>query len=107
MQKRKRLFERIPMTQVPATAEVDTTERRTPAPAVKTNVQKRAARPKRSIKAQEDDHPLGLWMDVDLLCKHRNRPPQIVLHDELSSAASRYFMLADLALRKKSKSKHL
>jgi hypothetical protein len=31
--------------------------------------------------------------------------PQVVLHDEESSANSRYFMLADLALGRKTKSK--
>ena len=104
MQKRKKPFERIPLSEVPVARESDATERRAPAKSAKVNVQKRAARPKRSIKAQEDDHPVGLWMDVDLLRKHRNRPPQIVLHDQ-STASSHYLMLADLALRNKRNSR--
>lgn len=104
MQKRKKPFERIPLSEVPVVRDSDASPRRTPAKSAKANVQKRAARPKRSINAQEDDHPVGLWIDVDLLRKHRNRSPQIVLHDQ-SSASSHYLMLADFALRNKGNSK--
>lgn len=51
MHKRKEPFERIPLSEVPADREPDASEPRTSAD----NVQKRAARPKRSIKAEVDD----------------------------------------------------
>ena len=72
----------------------------------KKNVQKHKARPKRSIEVLGDDHPLGLWIDKELLRKHQNRPPQTIIHDQSSITNSRYLMLADLALgNKKKKSK--
>ena len=105
MQKRKNLFERIPLSEVPMTFEPDATGRRTPAKPAKTNVPKRAARPKRTIKGQQDDHSVGPWIDVEPLRKDRNRAPQIVLREPLSSANSGYFMLADPVLVKKAKLK--
>lgn len=72
----------------------------------KKNVQKRKARPKRSIEIPGDDHPLGLWIDKELLRKHQNRTPQTIIHDQSSLTNNRYLMLADLALgNKKKKSK--
>ena len=74
-----------------------------------TNVEKRKARPARSISNPGDDHDLGLWIDLDLIRRHQNRSPQTIIHDPLSSVNNRYLELADLALRngkpkKKSKS---
>jgi hypothetical protein len=71
------------------------------------NVQKRKARPKRSIDNPGDDHDLGLWIDYDLLRKHRNHSPT-VLHATTAALDNRYLQLADLALgtnkaKKKSK----
>ena len=63
------------------------------------NVQKKRARPKRSIKSPGDDHELGLWIDYDLLRKHQGRMPQIVIHDPVSAINNRYLELADIALR--------
>jgi hypothetical protein len=63
------------------------------------NVQKKRARPKRSIKSPGDDHELGLWIDYDLLRKHQSRMPQIVIHDPVSAINNRYLELADIALR--------
>lgn len=70
------------------------------------NVQKRPARPKRSIRAAGDDHPLGLWIDVEILRRHQNRPPQIALHNPMLNSNNRYLVLADSVLtHKKSKPK--
>lgn len=66
--------------------------------AKKQNVQKRKARPKRSIAKPGDDHELGLWIDKDLLRKHQNRHPQTIIHDPLTSTNNRYLALADIAL---------
>ena len=72
----------------------------------KKNVQKRKARPNRSIEILGDDHPLGLWIDIELLRKHRNRTPQTIIHDQSSVTNNRYLELADLALgNKKRKAK--
>ena len=75
---------------------------------MKNNVQKRKARPKRSILKPGGDHELGLWIDKDLLRKHQNPIPHTVIHNPLPSANNRYLALADLALgnnkpKKKSK----
>lgn len=64
-----------------------------------TNVEKKRARPKRSIKSPGDDHELGLWIDYDLLRKHQSRVPQIVIHDPVSAINNRYLELAEIALR--------
>ena len=66
--------------------------------AKKQNVQKRKARPKRSIAKPGEDHELGLWIDKDLLRKYQNRPPQTIIHDPLTSTNNRYLALADIAL---------
>lgn len=67
--------------------------------AKKKNVQKRKARPKRSIAKPGDDHELGLWIDKDLLRKHQTRSAQTIIHDPLTSTNNRYLALADIALR--------
>lgn len=64
----------------------------------KKNVQKRKARPKRSITKPGNDHELGLWIDRDLLRKHQSRSPQTIIHDPLTSTNNRYLVLADIAL---------
>ena len=66
--------------------------------AKKQNVQKRKARPKRSIAKPGDDHELGLWIDKELLRKHQNRAPQTIIHDPLTSTNNRYLALADIVL---------
>ena len=62
------------------------------------NVQKRRARPKRSISEPGEDHNAGLWVDYDLLRKHQGRPPETVLHSPVAATNNRYLELADLAL---------
>jgi hypothetical protein len=62
------------------------------------NVQKRKARPKRSIGTDHEDHPVGLWIDKELLRKHQGRTPQTIIHDQSSVTNNRYLELADLAL---------
>ena len=73
----------------------------------KKNVEKREARPKLSIDTPGQDHELGLWIDYDLLRKHRNHTPTVV-HASSAALDNRYLQLADLALgtnkpKKKSK----
>jgi hypothetical protein len=67
----------------------------------KKNVKKRKAHPKRSLEIPGDDHPLGLWIDKELLRKHQNRTPQTIIHDQSSVTNNRYLELADLALGNK------
>ena len=62
------------------------------------NVQKRKARPKRSINEPGQDHPLGLWIDKDLLRKHHAHIVEKPVHEPLTTANHRYLELADLAL---------
>ena len=62
------------------------------------NVQKRKARPKRSIREPGEDHPLGLWIDRDLLRKYHGPVAQRVVSHPLLSSNHRYLELADLAL---------
>ena len=59
------------------------------------NVQKRKARPKRSIANPGDDHNAGLWIDYDLLRKHHSHT---IIHDPLTATNNRYLELADVAL---------
>ena len=61
------------------------------------NVQKHKPRPKRSIKEPGEDHPLGLWIDKDLLRKHY-AASRTVIHDPITSTNQRYLELADLVL---------
>jgi hypothetical protein len=62
------------------------------------NVEKLKAIPKRSITHPGEDHPLGLWIDKDLLRKHRDHNAKPITHNPLMSANNRYLELADLAL---------
>jgi hypothetical protein len=61
-------------------------------------VRKAKARPKRTILAATDDHPLGLWVDKDLLRKHTQQTPRTIIHGHSESAGNRYLELADLVL---------
>ena len=106
MPKRKNRFQRIPLNQVPSSDSSGRHEQTSSSSStVTSNVQKHAAHPKRSIKKEGDDHPLGLWIDREMLRKHQNRTPKIVLHNPLPSADNRYLALADLALGNDTKAK--
>ena len=65
---------------------------------VPNNVQKRKARPKRSIAKPGDDHNAGLWVNYDLLRKHHGRSFEVVLHSPQMGVNNRYLELADIAL---------
>jgi hypothetical protein len=65
------------------------------------NVQKRKARPKRSITKPGDDHELGLWIDYDLLRRHQGLPAQTIIQDHIIATNNRYLELADIALGNK------
>jgi hypothetical protein len=62
------------------------------------NVQKQKASPKRSITEPGEDHPLGLWIDKDLLRKHHDHRAKPIPQDPFTSSNNRYLELADLAL---------
>ena len=69
------------------------------------NVQKRKARPTRSIAKPGDDHDLGLWIDYELLRKHQNHSSS-PSHDPSAVPNNHYLELADLAMGiKKTKKK--
>jgi len=100
MPSRKKLFERIPLEELHKLPGLDHTEHAQPEkPATRSNVQKKAARPKRSIRTEGADHPVGLWIDRNVFRKHLNGTPRIVLHDPLTSINNRYLGLADLAFK--------
>lgn len=61
-------------------------------------VKKAKARPKRTILAATDDHPLGLWVDKELLRKHTQQTPRTIIHGHSEAAGNRYLELADLVL---------
>jgi hypothetical protein len=51
-------------------------------------------------KSPDDDRSTGLWIDYDLLRRHRERQPQISFDSPMTSSNNRYLELADLALGK-------
>ena len=100
MARSKKLFERIRLSELRTLQGLGSEEPALRAkPTVRSNVQKQAARPKRSIRSEGEDHPVGLWIDRDMFRKHQNGTPRIVIHDPLASINNRYLMLADLALK--------
>ena len=100
MPTRKKLFERIPLSELRKLQGLDLEEPAQRAkPTVSSNVQKQAARPKRSIRTEGEDHPVGLWIDRDIFRRHQNGTPRIAIHDPLASINNRYLTLADLALK--------
>ena len=69
-------------------------------------VKKAKARPKRTILEAADDHPVGLWVDKELLRKHtQQQTPRTIIHGSSEAAGNRYLELADLVLGNKSKKK--
>lgn len=77
---------------------VDSSTAARPTQPARSNVQKQRARPKRSIKTEGQDHPLGLWLDRDVLRKHQNPTPRVAFHTPLANTNNLYLTLADLAL---------
>jgi hypothetical protein len=63
-------------------------------------VKKLKARPKRTILAEGDDHPLGLWIDKELMRKHtqQQKTPRTIIHGSSEAVGNRYLELADIAL---------
>jgi hypothetical protein len=60
---------------------------------------KTPAQPKRSIDAPEDDHPIGLWIDKDLLYQQTQRAQKPAV-PSTPGESNRYLELADLVLRR-------
>ena len=63
-------------------------------------VKKLRARPKRTILDEADDHPVGLWVDKELMRKHtqQQQTPRTIIHGSSEAAGNRYLELADIAL---------
>jgi hypothetical protein len=98
MPKSGKLFERVPLEKVPNFQKLKPADRTKPAKAqTASTVRKNVALAKRTTGTDANDHAVGLWIDTALFRKHRNRTPQIVLHDPLQSRNNRYLALADLA----------
>jgi hypothetical protein len=70
-------------------------------------VKKAKARPKRTILDASDDHPVGLWVDRELLRKHtqQQQTPKTIIHGNSEAAGNRYLELADIVLGNKKKKK--
>jgi len=66
-------------------------------------VKKAKARPKRTILAATDDHPLGLWVDKELMRKQTQQITRTILHGHSDAAGNRYLELADLVLGNRKK----
>jgi len=71
-------------------------------------VKKAKARPKRTILAAPDDHPVGLWVDRELLRKHtqQQQTHKTIIHGSSEAAGNRYLELADIVLGNKKKKKN-
>ena len=75
-------------------------------PSMLAKVKKAKARPKRTILAASDDHPVGLWVDRELLRKHtQQQTPKTIIHGNSEAAGNRYLELADIVLGNKRKKK--
>jgi len=63
-------------------------------------VKKLKPRPKRTILSEADDHPVGLWIDKELMRKHtqQQQTPRTIIHGSSEAAGNRYLELADIAL---------
>jgi hypothetical protein len=70
-------------------------------------VKKAKPRPKRTILEAVDDHPVGLWVDRELLRRHtqQQQTPRTIIHGNSEAAGNRYLELADLVLGNKQKKK--
>jgi hypothetical protein len=70
-------------------------------------VKKAKPHPKRTILEAIDDHPVGLWVDKELLRKHtqQQQTPRTIIHGNSEAAGNRYLELADLVLGNKQKKK--
>lgn len=62
------------------------------------DLEKQKARPEGSISEPGDDHSVGLWVNYDLLRRHRVRGYQVVFHPPEIAVTKRYLELADIAL---------
>jgi len=71
-----------------------------------TKVNRAKPRPTRTNLEAVDDHPLGLWVDKELLRKHTQQLTQrTIIHGGSEAAGNRYLELADLVLGNKAKKK--
>ena len=96
MTRRKIRFQRVPLHEVPRPGLRDEGSGRNSV--IANRLKKNRGRSKRPRGAQDDDHAVGLWMDMDILRKHQTGTPQIVIHDPMASTNNRYLALADFAL---------
>ena len=68
-------------------------------------VKKSKPQPKLTILEAADNHPVGLWVDKELLRKHTQQTPKTIIHGSSEAAGNRYLELADIVLGTKSKKK--
>lgn len=68
-------------------------------------VKKSKPQPKRTILDAADDHPVGLWVDKELLRKHTQTTPKTIIHGSSEAAGNRYLELADIVLGARNKKK--
>ena len=63
-------------------------------------VKKLKARPGSAILTEADDRSVGLWVDKELMRKHREQlqTPRTIIHGGSEAAGNRYLELADIAL---------
>lgn len=75
-----------------------------------TKQKKSPARPKRTVTTVPEEHPVGLWVDKELLRKHtQQKTPKTILHGNSEAAGNRYLELADIMLgnKRKKRSSHV
>ena len=95
----KRLqFERIPLKAVPQPPEVKEKPDKN-GDGNRAETAKGAAAAAAGSKSEQDDRATGLWIDREVLNRHHNRLPRVVLHDAMPSVNNRYLTLADLAFK--------
>jgi hypothetical protein len=70
-------------------------------------VKKAKVRPKRTLLSAPDDHPVGLWVDRELLRKHaQQQTRKTIIHGNSEAAGNRYLELADIVLGNKKKKRN-
>jgi hypothetical protein len=67
------------------------------------NVTKSRPNLRRSLTNPEDDHPAGLWVNVEFLRKLTKRDPVLLVDEGMGAVQNRYLELADIALQGRKK----
>jgi hypothetical protein len=77
-------------------------------PAIRTeSAHKHQVAGKATLRREDDDRSLGLWINKDMFRRHQQQQARIILHNPRASTNNRYLALADVANhRKQSTSKN-